>query len=382
MSSPEVHEQISNLIRDGQRTIVLNLEEVNYVSSAGLRVFLGRQKQLKKVGGEIVVYAIPDPVMDIFKTSGFDRLFRLAHKDEKIDSLVHPDGAPGAVMTKEFNGISLKYVQKEANAGSLRVIGSQSGLPLSEYTEADVVFVKAGDIQFGAGLATLGENFLEYRNLFGESAIVNGNLFYYPAVKRPAVDFMLRSQQESDLTYNFLHGFGVTGSYKYIFSFESTDALVELQPLVESIFEISDSNILGIVLVAESKGFFGMNLKNVPLIENQPKNGKDIFDPANFSEWINFPVEPVDINNIIVCTGIAIKDKSNVPPKIKGLLPKGNRFHMHGGVFSKGPLSKNIEHFEDEIERVLTELEVYRIQHVLGRTRFSNGMAGIIELEG
>ncbi|MBW1772786.1 MAG: hypothetical protein JRJ82_07835, partial [Deltaproteobacteria bacterium] len=54
--------------------------------------------------------------------------------------------------------------------------------------------------------------------------------------------------------------------------------------------------------------------------------------------------------------------------------------HFHAGVFEKQPLNRNIESFDKELTRVITECEVSRIQHVLGKTKFSNGMIGLIEL--
>jgi hypothetical protein len=243
-----------------------------------------------------------------------------------------------------------------------------------------VVTIKSEELQFGTGLATLGDCYGEYKNLFGEAMVINRNFFFYPAVKRPAVDFMLAANQESSLEYRFLHGFGFTGSYKYVVLFESTEGLVELERLVNAFFSISQANLLGFVILGESKGLWGMHLKNSPIFENQPKNGKEIFDPINFADWVNFPVEAGDINRIIAATGIAIKEVSRERGEVQSLLSKGACFHVHGAVFSQEPLSKKIEQFENELTRVLTELEVYKVQHILGKTRFSSGMVGLVEL--
>jgi hypothetical protein len=36
--------------------------------------------------------------------------------------------------------------------------------------------------------------------------------------------------------------------------------------------------------------------------------------------------------------------------------------------------------FEKELKRVVNELEVSKVQHVLGQSKFGSGMAGLIEL--
>ena len=125
-----------------------------------------------------------------------------------------------------------------------------------------------------------------------------------------------------------------------------------------------------------------MHLKRVPISELRPDNGKDIFDPDNFSDWINFPVEPEDVDHIIAGTGLAVRNKGIERPEIQALFSEENNFHIHAGVFEKGPLGKQLEIFEEELPRVLTELKVYKVQHILGQSRFRSGMAGIVELDG
>ena len=215
---------------------------------------------------------------------------------------------------------------------------------------------------------------------FGEAIVINRHFYFYPALKRPTTDFMLCLQEDSDLEYQFLHGFGFNGDYAFILSFEGAEGIVEFNQVINALLEMTDANKIGMVLLAESKGFWGMHLKQVPIHENKPKNKKKIFDSENFTDWMNFPVEPNAINHIVAGVGIAIKDVHRESPEIQELVAKGNHFHLHGGIFEKEPLNKNVEQFEHELERVLTQLDVYKVQHVLGQSRFSNGLVGVVEL--
>lgn len=382
MSTAEIQKEFNALTLTGERTMVVDFTEVNYISSAGLRVFLSVQKQLKRVGGEIILLGLAPQVMNIFNISGLDQVFCIVStKDEIIASLQaetpHPE-----VFSTEVEGIAIKYITHQVDKGSVYVIGSQDKLTQAGYSEKDVLALSPTDMQFGTGLATSGEKYQDYKHLFGESMIINRNFFFYPAVKRPAVDFILDTHGDPALTYKFFHGFGFNGSYRYILSFEGKDGFVELAFLVKALFRISSANVLGIAILAESKGVWGMHLKRVPTVEQKPNNGKDIFDPENFSDWIDFPVEPADINHIIAGTGIAIKDRSLERPEIRALISEGNDFHIHTGIFEKGPLSKKLGDFDRELTRVLTELEVYKVQHILGQSQFKSGMVGIIELQG
>ncbi|HOE11382.1 MAG TPA: STAS domain-containing protein [bacterium] len=81
-TAPQVQKELDDLIAAGEQKIVLNLEEVHYVSSAALRVFLVTQKQLKRSGGEVILCGAAPSVMEVFKLSGFDQIFRVVKGEE------------------------------------------------------------------------------------------------------------------------------------------------------------------------------------------------------------------------------------------------------------------------------------------------------------
>jgi anti-sigma B factor antagonist/stage II sporulation protein AA (anti-sigma F factor antagonist) len=70
LSSPEIQAVLMTLIMDGARTVLIDLSGVNYISSAGLRLFLSTQKQMQKVGGEILLIGLLPQVLDVFKMKG------------------------------------------------------------------------------------------------------------------------------------------------------------------------------------------------------------------------------------------------------------------------------------------------------------------------
>ncbi len=382
MSSPDVQRQIEEQIRGGERILVVDLEAVNFISSAGLRVFLTAQKNLKKVHGELLLLKVPDVVLGILQTSGMLDLFRVFDDAAAIASHAGTGTASPAIETIEADGASFRWLDRGGRPGLLKVLGSQAPLALAAYTEKDIVSVKAEEIQFGAGLAAVGERYEEYSRVFGESVIIDRNFYCYPAVRHAAVDFMLASELEAGLEYRFLHGFGFTGAYRCIVAFESTAGFVDLTRLTNFVCERIGANMLGLVLLAESKGLWGMHMKQIPTAENAPGNGSEIFDATNFTRWMNFPVEPGDADSIVMGAGIAVKDRDLERPEVRQLLPSGSGFHIHAGVFSKEPLSKDPERFEAELKRTATELAVFKVQHLLGQSCFSRGMMGIIELKG
>jgi anti-sigma B factor antagonist len=55
----------------GKTKIILNLENLDYISSAGIRVMLKATKDLKKIDGIIILCSLQDYVMEVFDIAGF-----------------------------------------------------------------------------------------------------------------------------------------------------------------------------------------------------------------------------------------------------------------------------------------------------------------------
>jgi anti-anti-sigma factor len=381
LSAPDIQRLFDGLILGGERVLLVDMASVNYVSSAGLRVFLSIQKQLKKVGGEIVLFGMNAQVFEIYKMSGLATVFRIAASRAEAYHFIDKPQIGRTTTPAGLEGATVEYQEGSKEKGSFFAIGSSGKTAGSAYTEEDVVSVKASGIQFGCGFATLGDTFDEYKGLFGESMVVKGSFFFYPAVNHSSVDYLIDAQKNPGTEYKFLHGFGFNGPYRHIISFEAREHPLELTALVREFFSISPASVVGIVIIAESMGLWGMHMKKVPLAEHRPFQGESVFDGNNFPEWIDFPVEPAYVNHAIVATGIAIRDRQSVSHELQSLVAEGNNYHIHGAIFEKTPLSKNIAGFDEELQRIFNEMEVHKIQHILGRSKFSVGMAAIVELD-
>jgi len=241
--------------------------------------------------------------------------------------------------------------------------------------------VPASRMRSGCGLAALGDSFDDYQNLFGEAMVVNGNFFYYPAVRHPSVDFMLNAHADPAATYKFLHGFGVSGDYRYLLSFKSEKGSLDLTSIINAFLTVSSANLIGVTLLAESKGIWGMNIKKSPIADPQTARSESIFSSRSFPDWFDYPVEASHAGAVVAATGVVARNPRELPDALGHLFSGGNLFHLHGGIFDKAPIGNNAREFDRELARIFNELEVLKIQHLLGQSRFSGGMAGMIELE-
>ena len=68
-TAPELEAEL-NAILDGVKQLVLDMEQLLYLSSAGLRVVLAAQKRMNKQG-QMVVRHVNETIMEVFEVTGF-----------------------------------------------------------------------------------------------------------------------------------------------------------------------------------------------------------------------------------------------------------------------------------------------------------------------
>lgn len=73
-TAPELSESISNL--DGIKELIFDMEKLEYVSSAGLRVILSAQKAMNAQGSMIIKNVCED-VMEVFEMTGFSEILTI-----------------------------------------------------------------------------------------------------------------------------------------------------------------------------------------------------------------------------------------------------------------------------------------------------------------
>jgi len=90
-TSSKLEQEMMAIIDGGQLKIVVSLENVSLITSAGLRVLLVTAKKLRSSGGDVALYDTPDNVMEIFKITGFNTILNLSDSYEAAAKSVGAD---------------------------------------------------------------------------------------------------------------------------------------------------------------------------------------------------------------------------------------------------------------------------------------------------
>lgn len=75
--------EINQLFNNGEKNLILNCKEMNYISSSGLRVFLVAQKKAIALNGKLMLCNLQPGIQEIFRISGFSNLFKIFETQEE-----------------------------------------------------------------------------------------------------------------------------------------------------------------------------------------------------------------------------------------------------------------------------------------------------------
>ena len=74
-TAPALEKAINENVQE-EKHLILDIQELEYLSSAGLRVLLGAQKKMQKIGS-MKVRNVCEEIMEIFEMTGFADILQI-----------------------------------------------------------------------------------------------------------------------------------------------------------------------------------------------------------------------------------------------------------------------------------------------------------------
>ena len=80
-TAPDLENALNNLIVNGQNRIIVNFKDLDYISSAGLGVFMAFIENVRESGGDIKLTDMKPKVFTVFDLLGFPMLFDVENEE-------------------------------------------------------------------------------------------------------------------------------------------------------------------------------------------------------------------------------------------------------------------------------------------------------------
>jgi anti-sigma B factor antagonist len=82
-TAPKFEQSIQDLVTESRNKIVVSMTDLNYISSAGLGVFMGFIEEIRENSGDIKLCGMSPKVFKVFDLLGFPALYEIYDKDEE-----------------------------------------------------------------------------------------------------------------------------------------------------------------------------------------------------------------------------------------------------------------------------------------------------------
>lgn len=92
--SAVLEERLQKLLLEGHIRLVIDLSQVTYVNSGGLRCLVTIWRQARDHGGKVVLCNLSERISQVFSVVGFDKVFEVYPSLEKAEESLAGDQAP------------------------------------------------------------------------------------------------------------------------------------------------------------------------------------------------------------------------------------------------------------------------------------------------
>lgn len=86
-TAPRLRERLIELVKEGHRQVVVDLDQVDFLDSTGLGVLVGGLKRLRTNDGDLVIVCNQPRILKVFEITGLDKVFGL---HPSVDAAVEP----------------------------------------------------------------------------------------------------------------------------------------------------------------------------------------------------------------------------------------------------------------------------------------------------
>lgn len=88
-SSIFLDEAIDEAVKKGHKKIIVDGQELNYISSAGLGVFMSHIQDFETNNINLVIFGLKEKVQNVFQILGLDQLIQIVESQNQAKELIN-----------------------------------------------------------------------------------------------------------------------------------------------------------------------------------------------------------------------------------------------------------------------------------------------------
>lgn len=374
------------------KNFILDLSEVPYLSSAGLRFFLTLNRWCATWQGCLCLVGIQDYCAEVLRIGGLDSVF----PQFKTLSLALMELGPEREEIRTDCG-SFTPSEGSSEFTAIEVMGHVEDV-LACRTTIDTVRSKPFSAkEYSLGLGALGPSAEDCIHLMGEMMTIGGTMVWLPTDGNDTPDFLSPKAESSTVTIRTSFNACLSGAFNEFFHFVAADPRgATLEEIYRAMFDFSKTRrsdykgAIGLALRGEFSEVYGSGVVRAPVADQAPANGKWITDPSNFYQWFEYDEKPRHSGVTGLVSGVGIDHSHDLSGfnqeylQATFYLNPANRadtrqqLHNHGVFFSHLHFPDPARSLEEEISSVVEEGDFVDMRHLLDNTRITRALIGVI----
>jgi anti-anti-sigma factor len=369
----EAAEHLSNtledLLRDGVRSLTIDLATVTYVSSAATKVFARWQQELAGLRGEVQLTAMPPALRETLAIAGWD---------SRVEG---PGGAADLRLSSwqlqsgsARSGVYQMSSRVPDGALSCHLHGEPNQLARAPFEPGDCGVVAFPATAFGLGVGAIGGSYEECHQRLGELIAVAGCLAYFPSDGARMADYLVGEGPVAPRAV-LASGLSCEGEFSKLvrFSAQPEAGTVPLSELAAVCLEAAGGKVAGLVIAAETAGLCGARLRRSPAAHGASAVQ---FEVPAVREWLSFAPERTYAMTTTLIAGVAARgSKGPLAAHLRPLGFMGQLYgHFHAAVFSYQPLPQRTVELGQLLRGLFQNHQLRDVLHLVWDDRGETGV--------
>lgn len=375
--SDHLSQALDELLRQGNHAVRLNMAEIEYLSSLGIRVLISSHKKFRAVGGSFALRAPGPSVLKVLELAGLAALL--------LEGTSAAATSPAASVPKarvEFTAAGARF--EAYTLTGTRMQARLLGRPLASgsvgYGEADCERITLGGADLAFGLGGFGEDFASTVGRFGEFLGVGSHAATQAADGSNVTD-VLAADADYLPQVQVLYGLHCTGQFGRLLRFNVNDeaAPLPLSALLTEALTRSQAPAACVVVAAETASLVGAALRRAPI-----EPGLDPFAFPDVRSWLSFTVEPAHERRAVLIAGVITRPGGQwLDALVRPLAAEdGLLGHLHAAVFRPHPLRLGNIALDEVVRAWFADSPPEAVLHLMGDDREPDALRESLLLRG
>jgi anti-anti-sigma factor len=375
----QVADTLEHLLREGRRSVVLDMSGVSYLSSPGALALQQAHQDYASARGELHV-ASPSPAAAEALTLADLLPKLLAPAGAVVDSQAGPTGQssdttrddwsiPSALTTRGTYEVSTRDSSAEL---SCRVHGRGEAGVRTWIDSSDYRGFEFPEPVFGLGVGGLAATREQAAPRLGEIVAAAGAVAHLPTAGSQVPDFDIGLGGRAPKV-QLVSGLVCSGGFSLLkrFSSPSESEPIPLSELAQVALDGVSSQSAGIVMVAETTGLVGAWLRRSP--------GIVLFsmylDVQGIRDWLGTTPQPMHQGTTVLIVGVVSRSPDPaLAPHLRPVAAGTDLFgHFHAVVFSYRPVPQRTVVLRSLVTRLFGQQRVRAVLHLFGDDRGAAG---------